>query len=324
MNNYNNYADTPTQLDAVGTGNDTQDLANKPFVVVEQVSEDAEMLAAENAALQREIVKLEQKLHSVTAQLVHVNKLALLGNIGAGIAHELNNPLTVISAEADEIRDTLEEATIDRAELLRSADNIKKCTHRMRAIIDHIREYSRNEQNPCWEKLQINDPIRDSLILLKSQLENAGIAVHVNLDDTLPTIWGNYVKLESVFQNLITNARDAFETNKPSGEKHLYISTSLGGPNTLTITIEDTAGGMTEDVKKNIFNAFFTTKAKGKGTGLGLSIVSTTIKDHMGSIDVETCVGKGTTFVVTLPIDRRELMDSNRDVDHGRQKNTHH
>ncbi len=313
-----------TQLDDIQQIKDTKKTETNSVLVVNKISEASERIFLENEILKKKIQELNEKLRTTKEQLDHANKLAILGNIGAGIAHELNNPLTVISGESEEILDTLGESTIDKKLLRASVKNIKKCTSRMRIIIDHIRDYSRKEQNKDLKPLNVNDPIQDSLLLLKNQVENCGISVDIHLDENLPNILGNYTKLESVFQNLISNSKDAFETLRDDRNKNLIVSTSLEDSKNVIIRVKDNAGGIRENMQKDIFNAFFTTKKRGKGTGLGLSIVASTIKDHKGTINVNSHFGTGTEFIIKLPIANPKSSNKHKDVYRGTSKNLDH
>lgn len=313
-----------TQLDDLHKTKDTKKTEANSVLVVNKISEATERIFLENEILKKKIHNLEAKLRSTKEQLNHANKLAILGNIGAGIAHELNNPLTVISGESEEILDNLGESTIDKDLLRASVKNIKKCTSRMRVIIDHIRDYSRKEQNKNYKSLNVNEPIKDSLLLLKNQVENCGISVDIDLDENLPNILGNYTKLESVFQNLISNSKDAFETLQDDRNKYLFVSTSVEDSKNVIIRVKDNAGGIRENMQKDIFNAFFTTKKRGKGTGLGLSIVASTIKDHKGTIQVNSHFGDGTEFIITLPIATTKSSKKHKDVYRGTSENLDH
>ena len=170
--------------------------------------------------LEKALEQKEVQIKNAHTQLAHADKLATLGTMGAGIAHELNNPLTVISAEADEILDAVREGYDDIDLTMLSARNIKNCAERMRHIIDHIRRYARKDDDEPWQRLDINLPIQDSLIILKPQIENSGIVVNLSLTQNLPKIWGHPSRLESVFQNLIANARDAFNHVQDGRAKH--------------------------------------------------------------------------------------------------------
>ncbi len=290
-----------------------QEFSHENAFIFEKTSDNRiEQLTQQNKSLQQAVKEADDKLKETQAQLAQAGKLATLGTLGAEIAHELNNPLTVVSAEADELIEALGNGSLDKEFAAISAKNIKKYAERMRVIIDHIRRYSRDDKNSAWERVHINSPINDSLILLKSQLADSGISIELSLDENLPEMWGHINKLESIFQNLLTNAADAFNSVKDNRPKKLLISSSLENRNRILVKIKDNAGGMSKVVKSNIFKSFFTTKAVGKGTGLGLAIVQNLVKEHRGIIHVASQEGRGTEFTLNFPLERRITHTENR------------
>lgn len=270
--------------------------------VVEQTSYKGLVELSEH--LIKVIREKKENLRMAHDQLAQAAKLATLGTLGAEIAHELNNLLTVISAEADEILDSVTDARQDWRQTTESAKNIKNYAQRMRLIVDHIREYTWDDSHSNRIQVDINDVIQDSLILLISSLQKEGVEVTLSLADNLPKIWGHRNKLESVFQNLITNARDALRAaNKDN--KTIHISSAQISDQKIEIKIADNGCGMPAEVQRKMYQPFFTTKQRGEGTGLGLSIAYTIIKEHQGEIVVSSTPGEGTEFILTLPLERR-------------------
>jgi C4-dicarboxylate-specific signal transduction histidine kinase len=259
----------------------------------------------QNQALILRIASLEEELKTTRAQLAQAGKLATLGTMGASIAHELNNPLTVIGAEADEVLDLLSQQVLTDEQLHGSVHNIKRCAERMRVIVDHIRRYSREEKDLNWTQVDVNQVMEDALIILKKPLQTSGISVTTDFSDALPKIWGDATKLESVFQNIISNARDALESASETKRKGIVITTNAVGQERIEVRIKDNGPGIPENVRKELFRPFFTTKASGKGTGLGLSIARSIVNEHRGDIRVESHVGEGTEFELTFPVERR-------------------
>ncbi|MFQ5709140.1 MAG: response regulator [bacterium] len=287
-------------------------LKNYTDLLERKVEERTKQLLELNENLEQMVRERTEELKETQAQLVQAGKLAALGTLGAGVAHELNNPLTVVSAEADELLDAVADGYYDELLVAVSAKNIKSHAQRMRLIVDHIRQFARDDKNSGWSKISINDPIKDSLILLQTQLQNLGIEVVLRLTREPVKIWAHPNKLESVFQNLITNARDAFEQVTDGRQKKIIILTRLSENNKIVVRFKDNAGGMPAHVLKNIFNPFFTTKDVGNGTGLGLSIAHSNIKEHGGEITVRSREGKGTEFTMTFPIERRRKSKKGR------------
>lgn len=300
------YASNLKGLMAIPTRNKLSNILPEEIHVIDNSSQkDVEKLLQQNDNLQEALTNTARKLQETEAQLAQAGKLAALGTLGAEVAHELNNPLTVVSSEADEILDAIEEGYFDEEFVATSAANIKKHAERMRAIIDHIRRYSRDEKDSPWVKLNINQVIQNSLILLRTQLQTSGIHIDLCLKENLPFMWGHANKLESIFQNIISNAADAFDSIGPNQVKKLSISSDTEKGKRIKVRIADNAGGIPENVRANIFKAFFTTKAPGKGTGLGLAIVQNLVKEHRGVIGVESKEGEGTEFIIKFPLERR-------------------
>jgi PAS domain S-box-containing protein len=240
----------------------------------------------------------QQEKITIQAQLTQASKLASLGTLGAGVAHELNNPLVGVRGFADLIL-----TSSDSSSRIRDwAQKIVKTSMRMQKIINHLRSFATDTTENEWTDLAINSPITDSLIIFQSQLAIAAIDVELNLEDNLPMVNGDHNQLESIFQNLISNSRDAFESSKtPAGVRNISFRSHSQDGNVI-VTYSDTAGGIPKNVIARIFDPFFTTKDVGKGTGLGLSISHTIVKEHGGKIDVASVLNVGSTFTISLPI----------------------
>ena len=253
-----------------------------------------------------DLKKVVKEKSELQAQIVHAGKLAGLGTLSAGICHELNNPLTIVMGFADSLNVALENENHHTEKTKIYYQRINEAAQRMKIIIDHVREFSRDGENQEREDFNPNDIIRKSLILLNQQLKLRQIRIDLELTDNLPKIWINAVKIESVLQNLLSNSRDAFENYVPKEEKFIKISTSLleDGKN-ISFTVEDNGKGISKKDLNNIFDPFFTTKEVGSGTGLGLSLSYGIIKEHKGEIIVESTEAVGTTFRISLPIDMR-------------------
>jgi histidine kinase len=279
----------------------------KPVIVVNKVHESIDNLIESRKELAARLAELESELHEVKAHLAQAGKLATLGTMGASIAHELNNPLTVVSAEADELLDAIDNNRLDDELTTLAAHNIKKCAERMRHIIDHIRKYSRDEKASPWEKLDINESIKDSLIILKAELKNSDIETDISFNESLPRIWGHANKLESVFQNIISNAKDALLKINNATRKKISITTAQDDQNNIVVTISDNGCGMPKKVQARIFKPFYTTKEAGSGTGLGMSIAQDIVKEHKGRILLESSPGRGTSFTLIFPQERRTI-----------------
>ena len=248
------------------------------------------------------IIERKQALNDkdqMQSQLIQSAKLASIGTLASGVAHELNNPLTAVMGYSQLLKIGKDEP----AKIEERAEKINRASWRMKKIIDHLRTFARESKNEDWKKFPISKPINYALEFLRTQLEFRGISIKIIFSDSMDQIWGDMNKLESVFQNLLVNSRDSFEELGEGRKKQITISTSCEGE-TLKVIYSDNALGIPEEAKSNIFDPFFTTKETGKGTGLGLSISKNIVEEHKGSILVESDYGKGTKFTLTFPVDK--------------------
>jgi len=237
-------------------------------------------------------------------QLIQAGKLATLGTMAAGMAHEINQPLNVIQICSDLIIKMIKKGhTIPDDELEMMANDIIENVARAAGVIKHVRDFARQSERDL-KKLSLNDPINDVFKVLGHQLVVHSVSVDLNLDPELPDIRAEHNRLEQVFINLVTNAIDSMdekaENTQGSIEKKLTIKT-FAQDDQVIATVTDTGIGMTDDVKHKIFEPFFTTKDTGKGTGLGTSISFGIIKDYSGVIDIESEFGEGATFIIKFP-----------------------
>ena len=234
------------------------------------------------------------------AQLIQASKLATLGEMAAGIAHELNQPLNVVKIGSDFLREMTSEGTKIRDEELNTVtQEISAQVDRASGIINHMREFARSADIEAV-KVDINKPIRDVFKILGEQLRLRQIELELDLDDNLPPIMADSNRLEQVFINLVTNARSAMKDKIPGLTKLLKIRSFIDNGE-VVVTVSDNGTGIPKDVINRIFEPFFTTKEVGKGTGLGLSISYGIVKDYGGTIRVESEVGTGATFELRFP-----------------------
>ncbi len=239
--------------------------------------------------------RLEQE-----SQLIQAGKMATLGEMATGVAHELNQPLNVLKVGADFFRKSAERAVdIPHQKLLTISRNMSEQVDRASAIIDHLREFGRKSDHQLY-LVDVNEPVRGAFTLMGQQLRVRNIEVELDLAKGLPRVRAHKNRLEQVFLNLITNARDAMAAKGEGELKRLTVRTFREGSHVVA-QVSDTGCGMTEQVRERIFEPFFTTKNAGEGTGLGLSITYNLVRDFHGSIDVESMPGQGTTFRIRLP-----------------------
>ena len=239
------------------------------------------------------------------AQLIQASKLTTLGQMAAGMAHEINQPLNVIQVCADYFRKMIERGhTISEEELQSIANDIGDNVQRAAGIIEHMRDFSR-QAAVTKTKININDPIRDVFKVLGHQLKMHQVTLKLDLAADIALIMADHNRLEQVFINLVTNAVDAMDEKCSlpefkTCEKLLEIR-SANANGHVTVTVADTGTGMSEDVKAKMFEPFFTTKKLGKGTGLGVSISYGIVKDFGGDIRIRSKVGEGTVFELWFP-----------------------
>ena len=250
-----------------------------------------------------------QELKDTQAQLVQSGKLASIGELASGVAHELNQPLMVIRGNAQLIQRNLRENNLDIDELVEQVEPIERNTKRMMNIVNHLRTFSRQSQSD-FQSVDFNKVIENSLLMVDEQLRIYNIEVKMDLSNNIPKIKGDANQLEQVFLNLITNARDAVADCRLNIEKCRIKKAEYKGmleiitkknQNFVEILVIDNGSGIPSEKLEKIFDPFFTTKEVGKGTGLGLSISYGIIKDHHGEIEVAETGPEGTTFKIKLP-----------------------
>jgi PAS domain S-box-containing protein len=239
-------------------------------------------------------------------QLVQASKLATLGEMATGIAHELNQPLSVIKTVSSFLLNRLQKGETVRDEVLKSMfQEIDAHVDRASGIIGHIREFGRKSEGRK-EKTQINVPLQNAIDIFSQQFKLREIEVVVDLAEDLPPIMADRNRLEQVFINLLLNARDAIEEKREkfgqagSGHRIFVRTTFLDG--SVKVELRDTGKGIPKALVERIFEPFFTTKEVGKGTGLGLPISYGIIVDHQGSLQVESVENDGSTFIILFPV----------------------
>jgi C4-dicarboxylate-specific signal transduction histidine kinase len=244
-----------------------------------------------------EIKCREQELREKQEQLVQAGKLATLGELTTGVAHELNNPLNNIGLFVGNAIDMIELGSADRERVRRELESAMQQVRKATEIITHLRTFGRAAQ-VTRERVAINQVIVRALSLMQEQLRLRQIEIRLDLAAADPVVIGNGIQLEQVFINLLTNARDAMAE---SAVKLLAISSRVEGER-VSIALRDSGCGIPAETEQRIFDPFFTTKEVGQGTGLGLSITYGIIKEHHGAIAVTSRPDEGATFLVHLPL----------------------
>jgi PAS domain S-box-containing protein len=242
----------------------------------------------------RETLRMRRELEKSQTQLLQAEKIASLGRLSAGVAHEINNPLAGILIYAELLQRQMQEADGGRDYV----DEIITQTMRCQQIVHRLLEFSRQSLGERT-LVNVNEIITRVVNLLKHQVSFHDVAIDLDLHPDLPQITGDFGELQQVFTNLTINARDAMD-----GQGRIAIAT-WPRPNGqgIVITLSDTGCGIPEPIMDKIFEPFFTTKPVGQGTGLGLAIVFGVIQRHGGTVEVDSVPGGGTTFILNLPLE---------------------
>jgi len=230
----------------------------------------------------------------ITEQLVQQEKLAAVGELVSGVAHELNNPLASVMAFAQLLLNEREAGQTNREAL----EAIHHEAKRAAKIVANLLTFARQHQ-PERAATDLNRVVEDTLELRRYSLRNAQVNVVVRLDPAMPPTMADAFQLQQVVLNLLANAEHALSAW--SGARVVTVSTEHDGER-LTISVADTGPGIAPDHLSRVFNPFFTTKPVGEGTGLGLSISDGIVREHGGRIRVESTPGKGATFTIELPL----------------------
>ncbi|HZR39574.1 MAG TPA: ATP-binding protein [Ktedonobacteraceae bacterium] len=244
------------------------------------------------------VQRREQELREKQEQLVQAGKLATLGELTTGVAHELNNPLNNIGLFVGNAIDLIDLGTAETEperilqELRNAMQQVRKATE----IILHLRTFGR-ASSVTREPVAITQVIQNAISLMHEQLRLRQIDVNLQFSEPDIIVLGNAIQLEQVFINLLTNARDALIN---SSERMITITCSVKGE-MVDICVRDSGPGIPPGLEQRIFDPFFTTKEVGAGTGLGLSITYGIIKEHQGTIMVENHPGEGAAFLLQLP-----------------------
>ena len=241
----------------------------------------------------RERLKIEEQLQETHLQLLQSEKMASVGKLAAGVAHEINNPLGGILIYASLMLEDMPEDDPRRPDIQRIVQETTRC----KEIVKSLLEFG-HQSGPKFEPVDVNRAIVDGLFFLENQAIFHNIEIVKDLDPFSLRVMGNASQLKQVFMNMVVNAADAM-----SGNGKLTIQTRLSEDESFVyISFTDTGVGIPEENLSKIFDPFFTTKEVGKGTGLGLAVCYGIVEKHGGRIEVESQVGRGTTFRIVLPV----------------------
>jgi PAS domain S-box-containing protein len=280
---------------------DPQNITASFIITVHDISdwEQAEMARQE----------AEQQLEEQKALSIRSDRLRSLGEMAAGIAHELNQPLVGVRGITEHILLSLERNwDLSHEKLRQRLERIMEQADRMVHIIQHVRLFAREAGKPNFSSVQVNEIVHSVLDLLAVQTRTHGIELGYQLTESLPTVRVNPYSLEEALINLLNNARDAVEEKvaegKTDGQGRVLVHTNRAEEQDteyVRIEIEDNGPGIPDEILEQVFDPFFTTKDPEKGTGLGLAISRAIIEEFGGQIRIHTTPGQGTTMAVLLP-----------------------
>ena len=246
----------------------------------------------------REIQKIEQDLEQTHKMLLQSEKMAGLGRLAAGVAHEINNPMSGIMLYSNLILEQLEEGD----PIIEDLKVINNEAQRCKQIVADLLEFS-HQTTYEGSGVDLNEQLHKALVLIVKQPLFHNIEIMLDLEEGLSRIWGNPIRLNQVLMNIIMNAAQAME-----GKGTLTLtSRHRAYRDMVEVCIGDDGPGIDEKTLTQIFDPFFTTKVQGEGTGLGLSVSYAIVKEHKGTIRVESRVGEGATFYLRFPVLQQEM-----------------
>jgi two-component system NtrC family sensor kinase len=286
-------------------------LANTFNRMTESLKQSRDEIEQYNRTLEEKIIERTEQLEEAQAQLIQSEKLSAIGQLAAGVAHELNNPLGGILGYA---QFTLEKLRKNNPEddppkeiqsYLRYVGDIEIQARRCKTIVQNLLRFSRTSRAVEFEEVDVNRTLEETITFVEHQFRINHMDLVADLTPDLPLVRGNAGQLQQVLTNLIINAMHASEKGS-TVTVHSRYSPALGEfGGTVELSIADTGHGIPKEDLKKIFEPFFTTKEVGKGTGLGLSVSYGIVKDHGGEISVKSELGEGTTFTIVLPVQKK-------------------
>lgn len=284
----------------VGLSRATERIAKGDFGTTVDITSRDEIgdLAASFNKMGEELKLREKNLEEARAALIQSEKMAAFGQLGAGIAHEVKNPLAGILGYAQL---ALRKLPPDAGSLKNYLEIVEKETKRCKAIIENLLKFARQEKT-VMDRVDVNALVDDAMKLVEHQLNMNNVKIQRSVPAGLPPIFANANQLQQVLMNLSINAQHAMEKNGGTLTVTALDTKLPDGREAVEIRVADSGMGIPKDIMAKIFEPFFTTKPAGKGTGLGLSVTFGIIRDHKGQVLVESQVGVGTTFRLVLPL----------------------
>lgn len=265
---------------------------------------DARLIAQKNAQLIEANTRLSiamRELKRSRDDLIQSEKLAALGRLAAGAAHELNNPIMGVINYVQYCRERTDENDPRFTRLCKAERELERCARVVRGMLSYSRT-GHDGPAPQRRRVICRQAVERALDLLAGDLRAAGLEVLVEAPDDLPAFWCDPDWMQQILVNLIANAKDAVDG---CDHKRIIVHAAIDDDH-MRVSVVDTGCGMTESVRRRMFDPFFTTKPTGQGSGLGMSVSQNLVKNLGGFIEVDSREGEGTAITVSLPIDLRE------------------
>ena len=261
--------------------------------MAEELARERERADRWNVELKREVEARTRELERAQAHLVEAQKLAAIGQLGAGVAHEINNPLTGVLGHAQLLLESWPEGD-ERRE---SVEKIEQLARRCRDVTQKLLRFSQQRIEPDFRVVDLNRVVQDAIALAEGQIRAAGIELALELAEPGPRVRGDPGHLAQVVLNLLSNARTACL----GSEGHRIAVSTRAAAQEVQLAVSDDGKGIAPEVLPRIFEPFFTTKDLWSNVGLGLSVSWRIVEEHGGRIGVDSTPGKGSTFTVALP-----------------------
>jgi C4-dicarboxylate-specific signal transduction histidine kinase len=274
-----------------------QTLADDFNAMLSTVEQRDREIASMNANLEQTVEKRTEELKEVQLNLIQSSRLSALGEMAAGVAHEINNPLAIIKTKSAQLQELLVENPIDQELAVTMAASVVKTTERIAKIVQGLKSFSRDGSSDPFDVINVHALLTETIDFCNERLKSKGIDLRVDGFDHNLQFAGSTTQISQVLLNLLNNSSDAIEK---LNEKWIHVSTEHSDKE-IMISVTDSGPGIPEAIRKKLMQPFFTTKDVGKGTGLGLSISRNIIKKHNGTFDIDAN-SKNTRFVIRLPL----------------------
>src|SRR3989339_867779 len=284
----------------IDTKDEIGELAKSFNAMTVDLSKAKEKIIEWASTLEKKVNEKTEEIREAQAQLVHSEKLASLGRMAAGVAHEINSPLTGIVTFAHLLQKKFDAGTQEREDIDVIIDQANRCSNIIKGLLEFARASTADKT-----AVNINDILNSSLNIVRNKADFFNVKIVTNYEEQLYCVKADTSQLQQVFLNMIVNAGDAMD-----GKGTITVSTkniTENGGDFIEIEFRDTGSGITDKNLVKIFEPFFTTKPVGKGTGLGLAVSYGIIQEHGGNIFVKTKLGKGTSFFIKLPANKEVL-----------------